>query len=365
VNKLASGSVATIALLACCVVTSTPCQADPPNLDAVLKAHRASRGLIESTSCRVRFTITSLGAGDKSSTQSCSGQYWASANAVRAKIVEGDEALDYVWKDSVRQCLLTNSAGGTKAVAATRAGYASPHIHRCDAWLRGLLVISPPEDLSGLPLEQLASQSEGAPEVERKVVDGRPITALRLRFPPSKQPARAADWTIEVHLDPATNLLIRKVIYTASTKSGRFTRQEEVGQFKECAPGIYFPERVAGKSESGGKVTTTSETVFEDISINRPLPADTFVFRYPNGIHVTDSISNTSYRVDAAGNPTSKGVSLGTVPPVPSGLQESARGAETKEEPKPLTRWILPASGILVALGLALLVYRRARGRAA
>jgi hypothetical protein len=163
---------------------------------------------------------------------------------------------------------------------------------------------------------------------------------------------------VEIQFDPAANYLVRKATYILSRG---YVHEHEVVQFNEVGPGLYFPERITGRSENDGKQDTSLLTTISDVRVNKPLPRDVFAFRFPNRVMLTDDIRNTQYRVDPMGNPTSKETPLGPRQPSPASQNAPATlGTVTEEEPQSLTRWILPVSlGILLVAAVAAYLRRR------
>jgi hypothetical protein len=215
-----------------------------------------------------------------------------------------------------------------------------------------------------IPFEQLVSEATRFTRAQRKAVDGKETIVVELFFEGTK--TRPSAWDIEIQFDPTVNYLVRKVSYTTSGVKGRFRREDEVAEFKECTPGVFFPERARGQSgPEGGDPDFTYSVVFSDVQVNEPLPDDVFRFRYPKGVYLTDSIRGTVYRVDAVGNRTSPETPMGKIPPPPE--EEPALqppGQETQEEPRPATRWILPVSLGILTMGGILFVLRRWRSAA-
>ncbi len=329
-------------------------------LEFVRDAHRAIRESIQTLSCRVEFkgVVTSTGKD-----QSCSGRFWYSADAVRANFSQFGKETDYVWEDSVRREVIRDSFGGKPVVGATRSRLNSRYIARCDAWVSGLLVLNLPNTSQSIPFEQLVSKATRLKGVEKRSVKDRETIIVRLFFDGTNDwPAK---WDVEIHFDPQVNYLVSKIIGVATDSNGRYRREDEVLQFKECAPGLYFPERLAGRSGRDGNFDFNHTTTISEIRVNQPLPDGVFRFRYPHGIYLTDSIRGTSYRVDPDGNRIGPETPLGTVPPLAAG-EELERGSESVEEPKTITRWILPVSiGVLALAGVAAVVRRWRRATTA
>src|SRR3974377_2266623 len=95
--------------------------------------------------------------------------------------------------------------------------------------------------------------------------------------------------------------------------------------------------------------------------MNEAIKPDVLRLRFPAGIMMHDGIRNENYRVDTSGKQSSKAIPAGRgFPTPPLGDQEHTVSiGETKEEPKSVTRWILPISfGLLLMTGI-LALYRR------
>jgi hypothetical protein len=247
---------------------------------------------------------------------------------------------------------------GKSLTSASRNGFANRYIGRCDAWSRGLLVLNAPETIRSIPFEQLVSQATRVRGTERKSVAGREMVVVKLFF--DRGSGRDYPWDVEIYFDPAYNYLVSKTVDWVHFPNGGTTqREDEVIRFKECTPGVFFPEKLAGRTGPDGKWDFTHTTAISDIRVTQPIAADVFHFRYPAGIYITDTIRGTRYRVDAAGNRTSSETPLGRVPPPPVGdtAERIEPGTETREEPRPASHWILPGSlGILRCAGIVALV---------
>src|SRR6266542_1319492 len=137
-------------------------------LDDVRDAHRASRESIRTCSCRVAFTIAT--SSKAAATQSCSSQYWYSPTAIRVKLSEYGENLDYLWKDNTRKAVASRQAKGQKQVSDSLNHFRDRHLQRCDAWIRGLLVLNVPGTIEYTSLEQLIKKASRPAAVARKTV---------------------------------------------------------------------------------------------------------------------------------------------------------------------------------------------------
>lgn len=328
-------------------------------LDFVRDAHRASREQIRTAYCRVEFKATFQTDQAKSPvTQSCSAKYWFSRDAIRVQVSDSNEGdTDYLWKDSVRKSVVKRQTNGQPVVGAGLGTFPSRFLHRGDAFARGLLALHLPGTVHYVPFEQLLEQATRVKKVERKSIDDREMIVVALAVEMTVR-ERVGVWDVEIHFDPGVNHLVRKTIYTI----GGLRHEDEVVRFKECAPGLFFPERVVRNSTEDGKPYGGSTTEFFDIRVNQPLPADIFQFRYPHGVMLTDTIRNTRYQVDSEGNPISKETAMGRGPPPPPLGEAAPRpGTESLEEPRSFTRWILPVSLGILGLAAGAAVLRRWR----
>lgn len=333
-------------------------------LEFVRDAHRASRESIRTCSCRVEFTIK-INRDGKESTQSCSSRFWVSPEAMRAQVSDKGDETDYLWKDSVRQSVTHKLISGQKAVSADLQSYTQRHQLRSDPWVRGQLVLNVPATNEYYPFEELVQLATKVTKVMRDRLDGKETILVQLFFDRSTDKPPSPSWDVEIHFDPSVNFLVRKKVYRMRGAGG-YSREEEIIQFKEWAPGLFFPERIEGRSQANGIQDTESLSQLSDIKVNDPLPDDIFRFRYPNGVFVADGIRGTEYRADAEGNRLSAETPLGRGQPPPQTESDpSALRTETLEGPRSLTRWILPASVALLLLAGIAAIVRRQRMRAA
>lgn len=170
------------------------------------------------------------------------------------------------------------------------------------------------------------------------------MTAVTKRDNPSP-------WEISIYFDPQVNYLVRKTIYATSTDRGRFLREDEVLQFKECGPGLFFPERVVCRTSLNGILDFQCQTTISDIRLNEALPEGTFALSFRTGIRLTDTVENVRYRIDTRGMPISIKEPLPkTTPPPPLGDDPEFTG-ETEREPRTLAQWLVITS--LCLLGMA------------
>ncbi|MCI0639879.1 MAG: hypothetical protein L0Y72_07985 [Gemmataceae bacterium] len=317
----------------------------------VSDAHRASREAIRTLECRVEFNVKLTPKAAKHSTQSSSGRYWYSVDTLRAKIVEENEELDFLWKNGIRQALFTRINSGKREVAASRGAFSDRHIHRSDAFSRALLVLNIPASTRHVPFEELIRIASKKGKPKKMSIGGRELLMMELSF--NADAERREPWIVQVYFDPSVNYLVRKTVHSVSTSSGSLRREEIVDEFNESAPGVYFPVHISGVTEIDGTSWSTQTTQLLDLKVNRPLPAGILDFRFPEGVHLSDGVQGVTYRVDAQGNRISDATPLTRLaPPPPKSISESIPGVETQDEPTSVTQWILPISLGILLLGV-------------
>jgi hypothetical protein len=360
---------ASLAFSVCCTFVSflslsaEQAMGDEELLQLVRDAHRAARESIQTFSGRVEFDITMYDKqGSKPPVKhSCSGQFWFSPKAMRAKISENNENIDFLWENSVRRCVKRREIRGQPAAAAGRDSFTHRHGVRCDPFVRGLLVFNPPNTSDFVPFEELVERATKLKKVERKQAGGKGLIMVQLFFDKSKK--SDVPINVDIYFDPDVNYLVRQVTYNFLNPNYRW--DDEVLDFKEHQPGLFFPEQMAGSSQwLTNKVKGDDNTTrFSEVQINQPLPRDIFNFKYPHGVSLRDNIRGSEYRVDADGNPISQQIPYVHEPPPPASAADAPiPGTETQEEPQSATRWILPISvGILIVGGVAAFRQRRRR----
>ncbi len=226
--------------------------------------------------------------------------------------------------------------------------------------MQGLLSINVPNTVECVPLDELIERATRVDKVIRQTSSGPEAVSAQLFF--QKHSPEERDWTIEVVFDSSVNYLIRRAIYSAD--DGHYRRQQQVVQYKEVTPGLFFPEHVVGTSENNSVQESSLMADFSEIDVNTPLPPGVFQLRYPHGVYLTDAIRGYEYQVDAEGKQISKGKALaqGTQSPI-SEEERIVSAQEAKEEPQSNLRLILPVSLVLLLIGCSLLIRRGWRNR--
>lgn len=332
-------------------------QGKPNQLEEILMAHKAEVGAIKTVACKVQLDIRRPEDDPKKLFQFCKGDYFSSPDTIRARGVEETGSFDFIWNNSVRKMITTIGDHSQ----ANRMKIGSRFFHRCDPWFLGLLAVNLPGTIDRLPLGELLLKAEAPPKADFKKIDKKLFYVISIRFGKLAGLKNGAETTLEIHLDPSNNYLVRKA-NVAFVNGSR--REEEVIQFKEYQPGHYFPEKVVSKSiNQAGKVTATIESVFSNIQINQPLPEDSFQFQFPPGILMNDHLTNSKYQADEEGNPLSDPIHQPkenlVFPKKETKNPEPIKPLyPTKEEPVSWINWIFPGSLLIVVVGVAMMIFR-------
>jgi hypothetical protein len=306
--------------------------------------------------CKVTVENTQTKPGGEVVRDTCTGQCLYTPDRYRLRSTDRGLTTDAIWHDAVRTTVAERLDGGVRGVAAGRDAVGTPFTHRADPFARGLLVLNRPGTAAYLPFEELAAQAESA-AASTTTVAGRAVVRAELRLAgPAGKPTRHE---VVVLFDPAANHLIRAVTYTNRLAAGVVVRDDTVEEFREAAPGLFFPSRVSLAIRSGGVQTLTVAVRFDGVTVSRPLPPDAFGQQFPTGVVMTDAVRGTSYPVDARGRSAGREVPLARAVPPPSLADaESPRQSESAGEATSPWRWLRPASLVLLVGGVALAARR-------
>ncbi len=88
-----------------------------------------------------------------------------------------------------------------------------------------------------------------------------------------------ADLTID--FDPSVNYLARVVVARSKLEggAGKPALEQEVTEFSEVAPGVYYPTKVQCVNPVTREQTWGIE--FSDIKVNEPIAPETMTFQFP------------------------------------------------------------------------------------
>jgi hypothetical protein len=247
----------------------------------------------------------------------------------------------------VRSSLYRRGQGAAEEFGAHRGAYQERHLHRCDAFIRALLVFQVPETVDSITCERLVDRATNVVHKPRSNADA--LDAIHLHF--AKTDGRALAWDVTLWFDHTKNYLVSKIRYEASG----FAREEWVTRFGEPAAGVFFPERSEAISGSPEAPDGRATCELSNVKVNQQFSASHFELRYPPGVYLADSITRTRYQVDADGRQISKATAMDVGPPPPS-IEESAGVGmtETVAEPWSWAQLLLPASFAILAIAAAL-----------
>lgn len=317
-------------------------------LEDVCNAHQASVQLIRSLTCRVEFQYREHVKGKHN--YNTMGSFWYSSKHVRGKYTEHGIDVDYIWRDGITKGVVRQ---GKDRFMSLRPS--SKHNNELDPYVRGLLVIHVPFSFDYRPLNELLKLASRTPQAEWRTIDDKKLAVITLYFDRDK--SRPKSWTIDVYFDPDVNYLIRKTVH--ATVDGVISQKAEVTAYREPEKGIFFPVRVERNIRENGELILTTVAEIQELALNKPLPAGIFDLASPPGILVLDGVKDQRYRVDAHGNVVSKIEPLPHVPPPPDIQSREPLREETKIEPAPFTRWLLPLSLAIVGIALTIGAVRR------
>ncbi len=331
-------------------------------LDFVREAHKASRESIRTCSCRVELTTVNRAAKvEKEQKQTSSGRYWYDSNSVRAKISDARGDEEYVWRDSTIEGLLRKTGSEGNIAGAFRSPRPYRYMPSCDAYIRGMFVFQIPESIKAVPFEQLVEQASHLNWAKWKQVGGKKMAVIGLHFDPPDE--KQGEWDLEIYFDPSVNYLAQKSIYINDAGKNSSRNENEITQFTECSPSLFFPERGSGRSGKPDNWNFEHSTVISEIRVNQPLPENIFRMRYPYNVIMSDDTRGTTYRIDENGKRISSETPMAkaVIPPPSADLPTSGPNTETKEEPLSWYRWILPVSLAILVVGIVAAYLRRRR----
>jgi hypothetical protein len=305
-------------------------------LDRARRANRASIESIQTLHCKFVSTYTSLGVTETPK----QGEYWRDRGVVRIRTVVPGGTEDKVAKGSVVRSLGTGNGQNDVGVIAPLGG--GP-LALCDVWWLSLFVWPDPKHGPELvTFDEMLQHGQEVGNVDERSESGHKHIVVELV---------TRDRKYEVWFDPRVNYLVRRII---ATKKERRT-EVSVTSFAESKPGIFFPERIEMTSTNAGKQMDARSAVFSDIRVNEPISPAVFDRPFPRGLHVEDLVMGKSYVTNAQGEPGTQFEDL-----MVGGAPSRAMPKDvTREETRPWSRWILPAS--LGALGGAFALWIRRR----
>ncbi len=295
--------------------------------------------------------------------QSFSGEYWVAPGKKRTTTKNAGQLHDSVIKEGKEDTVSSALKGDQKRPAgATRRAKSNDYGTRGDPYRQGLLVLTPPMDIRPLTIKELVERATIGQTISRKTVDGRMLVAMTLKFPPKAEDdsakSNAHGFTMEIYFDPSVNYLVRKATYAQKNQAPWVVY--EVQEFKELKPGIFFPVRAIATHFDHGTEIDHFECSMTNIQINEPIPDEIFELTYPEGETMLDSLTGTSYKINAFGDPITEPVAHAANPPAMKTLTLGEKtDSSTMEAPTSWYFYILPLSLLILGLAFALHYFRK------
>jgi hypothetical protein len=149
----------------------------------------------------------------------------------------------------------------------------------------------------------------------------------------------------ESSFDPSVNYLVRRrCMYWAGQDKHKRERlyEDEVKEFMEVAPGVYFPVHIETRRYRNGKLCMAGDSKIDVLMVNGAVPGDKLQLDFPVGARVLDHKDQVAYTVGPNGE---------RVKVRPLGSVLYGRG----QPPAGAWRWYLGMG--LAAAGIAVLGY--------
>jgi hypothetical protein len=126
----------------------------------------------------------------------------------------------------------------------------------------------------------------------------------------------------ELVFDPASNYLVRRhrtFMYSADRKTQEQPYEKEIKEFKEVAPGIFFPTKTEIRCFGKNGLKWTGSVTLDVKMVNDQIPSEQLSLTFPKGLEVADYKSQEFYVVGEEGEKTNVrplgSVMFGTVMP--------------------------------------------------
>jgi outer membrane lipoprotein-sorting protein len=287
------------------------------------------------------------------------GEYWRDRGTERI-YYSGPSGKETVYRTSQTVTVVgdlidpkTNSKHQTGSIIP--AG--SPVFLRVVPWRLALFSLDSNRGSGSMTLSEQLSWLPGKPTY--KVVDSLGIITC-------------ANGAVTFQLDPTHNYLIRsrRTFQDGVTnpKKGKVRMEinEEVLDYSEVSPGIYFPKEVVIEQKLADNLEYKKTVTFSSIKVNAPVDPELFKPKYQDGTLVRDEVRSTEYRVNASGERQGPETDIAkmAVAPGPSPVEDDplrSSSQPTIEEQSRWGWWLAPTGGALILCGLGVAIWRRKR----
>lgn len=321
-------------------------------LSTVRAAHRAARQAIHSLSATVTIERTY-----PQQATIRTANYWRSFDLVRIREGIDSGGEDYLLKDSeIRQVGRVFNPRDRKYYYGVARRPPTEFLCMTDVWSRLMIDFAGP-DGGRYSYDQFLEFAKGPPQLRRETLDGRECIRVAMTF----ENAAGSKHDIMLWHDVGYNYLVRKM--TVKFQSTGAYGSTEIVEFLEAAPGVFLPmkcQRLGFRSD--GKQFNGDLTTLSDVRVNQPISQDVFQLpAFPAGTVCQDSVQGTKYPVDGSWRPIGPSEPLVKYSAPPKADDDGEYRSQSTEEPKPFSRWIIPASSAVLAAAGALWLYRRWR----
>ncbi|WP_162658167.1 outer membrane lipoprotein-sorting protein [Tuwongella immobilis] len=223
----------------------------------------------------------------------------------------------------------------------------------CDPWAYSLITLYGPTRFRS-PLNDIFSHKDTSiNSVRDDLINGHRVKIVELEHTRAR---------LTISFDTSNDYLIRQVRLVDQSVDATST----VLEFTQ-SNNRYFPKRV---EISNSKNNSTCKVTFSDIKINQPLKSQSFEFRFPPGILVTDLVRNDLFRTNNSGEPTlvaknkqGQRLTLSQSEPVESdqSMLNSTKFASTSEAFDLTAPIIFIFSFLVLILGMVLFAVQRSK----
>jgi hypothetical protein len=313
-------------------------------------AHRSAVESIRTFSCHVDI----IDEKDNPNSNADHADYWRSGDMVRIVEVYRSEPRETIVRDGKRIKINRNPKLDLRKdiVATIEAKRSTFHDGVWDPWELGLIRFIGPKNVY-YTFDELLDLPRKVAQAKRISENGHEFVYIELEHDEDH---------CEFWFDPLVNYLISRMVRSWPYAGHKYSLECQVMNFVELSPGIFFAEKIGRRLfDNGAPVDGGSVARLSRMSVNQPIPPDTFTLRFPHGAQAIDNIQNKVILVDSEGRQI--GESNLKVSNSPNPLISVGPDIQfaTVEEPKSWSRWLLPAALAILVTASLLLVIQRVR----
>ncbi|VTR97252.1 hypothetical protein [Tuwongella immobilis] len=281
-------------------------------LDLAIRSHVATRDAI--TSCQCKYRWETLASETANAPPAATGSYLRQGEMQRIEVRAENTVSHCIWTPGTAVRFETEAEPVASTKERPRAyrleQSPSPSEHLRDPWIHGLLVFPLPELAGHLPLEAYLAKAHHS-TARRATDETGDVIVISAEFPTRStrmtgtNPFRVTITLAAKYGYLATRMQIQFDV-PAKTVRSDFRVKSFVNQ-----NGILFPDRTESSIDWNGNMRRTEACEVSEIVLNRPIPADAFQVQYTQPAVLFNSVTQTTYRVDATGKPINELEALG------------------------------------------------------